>query len=170
LHNEKVHNLYSAKNIIGVTKSRRMRWAEITAHMGEIRNSYKILFGKYEGKCPLPDLHKGFRIPPPPKTSALKMATAMLIEKFENLQHSTWLIPENNYETSASFHQTTRHNIPDDNLLHTRRLENLKSQPRAGIQTHDLSKIKQECQTLRLHIRLVCTWWLLVTHLWQCSK
>jgi hypothetical protein len=30
-----------------------MIWAEHVAHLGEIRNSYKILFGIYEGKRPL---------------------------------------------------------------------------------------------------------------------
>jgi hypothetical protein len=27
LHNEEIHNLYSSRNIIRTTKSRRMRWA-----------------------------------------------------------------------------------------------------------------------------------------------
>jgi hypothetical protein len=31
------------------------------------------------------------------------------------------------FETSVSFYQTTRHNIPEDTHLHTRRLENPKS-------------------------------------------
>jgi hypothetical protein len=30
-------------------------------------------------------------------------------------------------ETSVNFNQTTRHNIPEDNHLYTRRRENLKS-------------------------------------------
>jgi hypothetical protein len=33
-------------------KSRRMRWAELVAHMREI-NAYKILVGQPEGKTPL---------------------------------------------------------------------------------------------------------------------
>jgi hypothetical protein len=33
LHNEEFHNLYSSSNIIGVIKSRRMRWAELVARM-----------------------------------------------------------------------------------------------------------------------------------------
>jgi hypothetical protein len=33
-------------------KSRRMRWAEIVARMGEKRNTYRILVGKTEGKRP----------------------------------------------------------------------------------------------------------------------
>jgi hypothetical protein len=35
-----------------VTKSRRMRWAGHVARMGEIRNAYKMLVGKPEGKRP----------------------------------------------------------------------------------------------------------------------
>jgi hypothetical protein len=33
----------------------------------------------------------------------------------------------NTSETSVNFYQTTRHNIPEDSHLHTRRRENLKS-------------------------------------------
>jgi hypothetical protein len=33
-----------------MTKSRRMRWAGCAEHMGELRNTYKILVGKPEGK------------------------------------------------------------------------------------------------------------------------
>jgi hypothetical protein len=32
LHNEELHNLYSAPNIIRMIKSRRMRWAGHVAH------------------------------------------------------------------------------------------------------------------------------------------
>jgi hypothetical protein len=46
----KVHNLYSSPSIIKVIKSRRMRWAEHVARMGETRNEYRILVGKPEGK------------------------------------------------------------------------------------------------------------------------
>jgi hypothetical protein len=45
LDNEELHNLYSS--------SRRMRWAEHVARMGEKRNAYRILVGKPEGKRPL---------------------------------------------------------------------------------------------------------------------
>jgi hypothetical protein len=34
-------------------KSRRMRWAEHVARMGEKRNAYRMLVGKPEGKRPL---------------------------------------------------------------------------------------------------------------------
>jgi hypothetical protein len=53
LHNEESRNLYSSPDIIMVTKSRRMRWAKHAARVGEIRNAYKILVGKPEGKGPL---------------------------------------------------------------------------------------------------------------------
>jgi len=35
LHNEELNDLYSSPNIVGVIKSRRMRWAENVARMGE---------------------------------------------------------------------------------------------------------------------------------------
>jgi hypothetical protein len=35
LHNEELHNLYSYPNIIRQIKSRRIRWAEYVARMGE---------------------------------------------------------------------------------------------------------------------------------------
>jgi hypothetical protein len=37
LHNEKLHNLYSSPSIIRMIESRRMRWAEHVARMGEKR-------------------------------------------------------------------------------------------------------------------------------------
>jgi hypothetical protein len=52
LHNE-FHNLYTSSDIIRVIKSRRMRWTEHMACMGEMRNAYNILVGKPEGKRPL---------------------------------------------------------------------------------------------------------------------
>jgi hypothetical protein len=33
-------------------KSRRMKWAGYVAHMGEMRNAYKILVGKLKQKRP----------------------------------------------------------------------------------------------------------------------
>jgi hypothetical protein len=36
LHNEELHNLYASPNIMRVVKSRRMRWAERVARMGEM--------------------------------------------------------------------------------------------------------------------------------------
>jgi len=40
-------------NIIGVIKSRRMRWAGHLARMGKRRGVYKVLVGKPDGKRPL---------------------------------------------------------------------------------------------------------------------
>jgi hypothetical protein len=53
LHNEELHNLYSSPDIIRMIKSRRVGWAGHVARMGEIRNAYRILVGKPEGKRPL---------------------------------------------------------------------------------------------------------------------
>jgi hypothetical protein len=53
LRNEAHHDLHTSPNIIGVIKSRRMRWSWHVAHMREMRNSYKISVRKPEGKRPL---------------------------------------------------------------------------------------------------------------------
>jgi hypothetical protein len=53
LHNEELHNLYASPNIIGVIKSKMMRWAGHVEHTEGIRNAYNILIGKPEGKRPL---------------------------------------------------------------------------------------------------------------------
>jgi len=53
MHNEEHNNLYTSQNIIRVIKSRRMRWMAHVAHIGEMRNSYKILVRKPEEKRPL---------------------------------------------------------------------------------------------------------------------
>jgi hypothetical protein len=45
--------LNSSPSIIRIIKSRRMRWAEQVARMGEKRNAYRLLVGKPEGKRPL---------------------------------------------------------------------------------------------------------------------
>jgi len=52
-HNEKFRNLYASGNIIRAIKSRRTRWPGHVARMGEMRNEYKVLVGKPEGKRPL---------------------------------------------------------------------------------------------------------------------
>jgi hypothetical protein len=39
MHSEELHNLYSAPNIIRITKRRRMRWAGHVTCMGEKRNA-----------------------------------------------------------------------------------------------------------------------------------
>jgi hypothetical protein len=52
LHNEELCNLCSSPNVIRMIKSRRMRWEEHVARMGEKRNTYIILMGKPEGRRP----------------------------------------------------------------------------------------------------------------------
>jgi hypothetical protein len=53
LHSEELHNLYSSPSIIGMIKSRRMRWEGHIARTGEKKSAYRILVGKLEGKRPL---------------------------------------------------------------------------------------------------------------------
>jgi len=48
--NEELHNLYTSPNIIRVMKSRRRKCVGLVAHMGEVRNAYKILVRKRERK------------------------------------------------------------------------------------------------------------------------
>ena len=50
LHNEELNDLYSSPNIVGVIKSKRMRWAGHVARMGEERGVYMVLVGKPEGR------------------------------------------------------------------------------------------------------------------------
>jgi hypothetical protein len=50
LHNEELRDLYSSPSIIRMIKSRRMRWADLVARIGEKRNAYGLLVGKPEGK------------------------------------------------------------------------------------------------------------------------
>jgi hypothetical protein len=53
LHNKELYVLYSSPNIIRVIKSRRLRWAEHVARMGERRGAYRALVGKSEKRRPL---------------------------------------------------------------------------------------------------------------------
>jgi len=53
VHNEELHSLYSSPNIIKVMKSKRMRQRGNVTCKREMRNVYKILVGKPEGKRPL---------------------------------------------------------------------------------------------------------------------
>ena len=45
--------MYRSPNIVGVIKSRRLRWARHVARMEESRSAFKILTGKPTGKRPL---------------------------------------------------------------------------------------------------------------------
>ena len=49
LHSEELNDLYSPPNI-RVIKSRRIKWTEHVARMGERRVVYRVLVGKPEGK------------------------------------------------------------------------------------------------------------------------
>jgi hypothetical protein len=53
LLNEELCDLYCSPNIIWLIKSRRMRWADHVARMGERRGTYRVLEGKLDGKSPL---------------------------------------------------------------------------------------------------------------------
>jgi hypothetical protein len=53
LHNEELHNLYSSPSVIGIMKSRRMRWTRHVARRWETRNVCRILAGKPEAKRPI---------------------------------------------------------------------------------------------------------------------
>ena len=52
LQTEKLNGLYSSPNTVRVLKSRRMRWVEHVARVGEIRDVYGVLVGKPVGKRP----------------------------------------------------------------------------------------------------------------------
>jgi len=52
LHNEELHNLYTSPDI-RLIKSSRTMWVAHLALVGEMRNVYKILVRKPEGKRPL---------------------------------------------------------------------------------------------------------------------
>ena len=53
MHNEELNDLYTSPNIARVIKSRRTRWAEHVARMGEERGVYRVLVVKPERKRPL---------------------------------------------------------------------------------------------------------------------
>jgi hypothetical protein len=45
LHNEELHDLYTSLSIV-----RRMRWAGHESRIRDMRNAYKILVGKHDGR------------------------------------------------------------------------------------------------------------------------
>jgi len=45
LHNEELNDVYFLPNIVRVIKSRRIRFAQHVAHMGERRDIYRVLVG-----------------------------------------------------------------------------------------------------------------------------
>jgi hypothetical protein len=50
LHYQELRNLYASPNVIRVIKSWCVRWVGHVACVGEMRNGYKILIRKPEGK------------------------------------------------------------------------------------------------------------------------
>ena len=59
LHNEELNDLYSSHNIFLLIKSKRIRWAEHVACMGDKRGVYRILVWKRKGQRPVGrPLHK----------------------------------------------------------------------------------------------------------------
>jgi hypothetical protein len=53
LHSEELYGLYASSNIIRAIKSRRMRLVGHVACLGEIRDAYRVMLGRSEGKRPL---------------------------------------------------------------------------------------------------------------------
>ena len=47
LHNEELNDLYSSPNIVRLIKSRRVRWAEYVARMGEERGCRGSCWGNW---------------------------------------------------------------------------------------------------------------------------
>ena len=52
-HNEDLYEMYSLPSTIRVTKSRRMKWTEDIARMGNRTVVYRVLVRKPDGKRPL---------------------------------------------------------------------------------------------------------------------
>ena len=50
LHKEELINLYTSSIIFRVIKSRRMRWAEHVARMGERRGVYRVWWGNLRAR------------------------------------------------------------------------------------------------------------------------
>jgi hypothetical protein len=50
LHSGELHDLYTSTSIIRMNKTRRMRWAGNVARIGQMRNVYRLLVRKPEGK------------------------------------------------------------------------------------------------------------------------
>jgi hypothetical protein len=57
LHNEELHKLYASPYFIRVIKSKMVRWRYV-ALVSDMRNAYKILIAKPEGKRPLGRLRR----------------------------------------------------------------------------------------------------------------
>jgi len=62
LHNEELHNLYALPKTIRAIRCRKVRLAGHVARIGEMRNTYKILLEKPEGKSSLGRPKHGWEI------------------------------------------------------------------------------------------------------------
>jgi hypothetical protein len=62
LHNEELRNLYFLPNIIGMFKSRRIRWARYVARMGSKNNAYRLLVGSQRERDHYEDQDGGGKI------------------------------------------------------------------------------------------------------------
>ena len=51
-HNKVLYSLYRSPNIVRVIISRRLRWTDRVARMGEGKNAFEILTSKPTGKIP----------------------------------------------------------------------------------------------------------------------
>jgi hypothetical protein len=50
VYNEELHGLYSSPNSLWLIKSRRLRWTEHVAHIGEKISTYRLSAGRREGE------------------------------------------------------------------------------------------------------------------------
>jgi len=63
LHHEELNDLLFSPNITRFIKSRRMRWVEHVARMGNVEvYTYKVLVGKPEGRGPLRRRRRRFEV------------------------------------------------------------------------------------------------------------
>jgi hypothetical protein len=50
LYTKQLHNLYPSSNITTIIKSMTMKWGGHVAYIRTMRNTYRVFFGKREGK------------------------------------------------------------------------------------------------------------------------
>jgi hypothetical protein len=55
IRNKELNDLYSSSNIVRLIISRRMKWAEHVAHMGERRGVYRFWWGNLRERHHLED-------------------------------------------------------------------------------------------------------------------
>jgi hypothetical protein len=62
LHSEELIDLYRSPNVVWGNKSRRMRWTEHVACMGDRRSAYSFMVGRPDGKRELEYLELDGRV------------------------------------------------------------------------------------------------------------